>query len=122
VSYVDGGVISATNADVLRRNKLDLVVIVSPMTGEGGRRSVAKEVRRFCRRALDREIRSLARAGIPSVVIEPGAAVLQHITTDFMSDTASVAIVRQAFLETGAQVVRDPRLRALSQRTKAVSA
>jgi NTE family protein len=122
VSYVDGGVISATNADVLCRNKLDLVVIVSPMTGEGGRRSVAREVRRFCRRALDREIRSLARCGIPTVVIEPGATVLQHMTTDFMSDTASVEIVRQAFLETGAQVARDPRLRALSQRTKAVSA
>lgn len=106
-SYVDGGVISATNADVLRRHRLDLAVVVSPMTGRSGRTSLSNAIRRFCRAALDRELRALERAGIPSVVLEPGPDVLAHVTNDFMSETASADIARHAFLETGAQLVAD---------------
>ncbi|MGH8978222.1 MAG: patatin-like phospholipase family protein [Acidimicrobiia bacterium] len=112
--YVDGGVISATNADVLRRHHdLDLAIIISPMTGKGGRPSLARAIRRFCRRALDHEVRTLRDAGIPTVVIEPGGPVLNHITSDFMSETASVDIVREAFLDTGIQIRESPALRSL---------
>jgi NTE family protein len=118
-AYVDGGVISATNADVLGRHDIDLAVVVSPMTGAGGRASLSRVIRRFCRRTLDHEIRSLERNGIPTVVIEPGAEVLEHISLDFMSESASAEIVRHAFLDTGSQIRANPALRSLSRRTSA---
>ena len=34
--YVDGGVVSATNADVLSSYDVDLAIVISPMTGVGG--------------------------------------------------------------------------------------
>ncbi len=111
--HVDGGVISATNADVLRRHDVDLAVVVSPMTGPSGGPSVGAAIRAVCRRVLDAERAVLRRHGIPSVVIEPGPEVLEHLTTDFMSDEALSDIVRCAFLETGAQVLRDAELSAL---------
>ena len=111
--YVDGGVISATNADVLRRHDVDLAVVVSPMSGTTRGRSVADTIRRVCRRAVDAERGVLRRHGVPSVVIEPGPEVLAHMTTDFMSDEALSDIVRGAFLETGAQVLREVELTSL---------
>lgn len=47
------------------------------------------------------------------MVIEPGPEVLAHMTTDFMSDEALSDIVRGAFLETGAQVLREVELTSL---------
>ena len=37
---------------------------------------------------------SSSGSGIPTVVIEPGAEVLEHMSTDFMSEAASTEIVR----------------------------
>jgi NTE family protein len=116
-TYVDGGVISASNADVLKRHDLSLAIVVSPMTSDAGGRGMAASMRRLCRRALDREIATLEQRGIHTVVIQPGADVLEHVTTDFMSDEALVEIVRAAFLETGQQVLRDERLALLGQDT-----
>jgi len=71
-TYVDGGVISATNADVLAPYDLDLAIIISPMTGNARWPSVSHAVRRLCRRTLDAELRVLGLRGIPTVVVEPG--------------------------------------------------
>jgi len=106
-TYVDGGVISATNADVLRHEDLDLVIAVSPMTGNPGGRSLGGAIRSFCRTTLDRELKVLERKGVATVVVEPGAEVLEHMTTDFMSEEALADIVRCAFLETGDQIRRE---------------
>lgn len=114
--YIDGGVVSATNADVLRRHDIDLAVVVSPMTGRGRRLSALGLVRRQCRAALDRELAVLRRRGIPSVVIEPGADVLEHMSLDFMNDAELSAIVRAAFFDTGTQIAHDAALRALDAR------
>jgi NTE family protein len=114
--FVDGGAISATNADVLSRHDLDLAVVVSPMTGTGRRLSVSQVVRDLCRRTLDQEIRALERRGISTVVIEPGAGVLAHMSMDFMSEEASVDIVQNAFLDTGAQIRVSPALQSLITR------
>jgi NTE family protein len=111
--FLDGGAISATNADVLARHDLDLAVVVSPMTGNGRRPSLSQFVRALCRRSLDQEVRRLERHGIPTVVVEPGPDVLAHMSMDFMSDAASVDIVQNAFLDTGAQIRRSPRLQSL---------
>ena len=112
-TYVDGGAISPTNADVLRRHDLDLAIVVSPMTGAAHWPSLSHLVRQLCRRTLDQELRSLHRHGIPTVVIEPGAEVTRHMTVDFMSEAASTDIVRSAFFGTGAQIASSATLRRL---------
>jgi len=111
--YVDGGVISATNADVLRSHRLDLAIIVSPMTGQADRLSIGDAARRFCRRAVDHEVRQLEAAGIPNVVIEPGRAVTRHMSMNFMNEDAVTAIVQEAFFDTGAQIRGSKLLSAL---------
>lgn len=114
--YVDGGAISATNADVLVGHDIDLAVVISPMTGKVPRPSAAQAIRDLCRHTLDREVRALEKRGIPTVVIEPGADVVRHMSTDFMSEESSVAIMQEAFFDTGTQIAVNPWLRALSTR------
>jgi NTE family protein len=118
-TYVDGGVISATNADVLARYDLDLVIVISPMTGNARFPSMSHAVRRLCRRTLDGELRVLRRHGIPTVVVEPGTDVTRNMSMDFMSDRASTDIVRSAFFDTGKQIMNSAVLRALRQRAAA---
>jgi NTE family protein len=116
-TYIDGGAVSATNADALASHDLDLVIVVSPMTGNARWPSVSKLVRQNCRRSLDQELRALRGRGIPTVVIEPGTDVLRHMSLDFMSDAANIEIVQSAFLDTGAQISASPLLRALNARS-----
>ena len=118
-SYIDGGVISVTNADVLARCDLDLVIVVSPMTGSAPWPSISHLARRLCRKTLDAELRSLRRHGIPTVVVEPGPDVTRYMSMDFMSEQASTEIVRSAFFDTGAQITNNPLLRALKRRDAA---
>jgi hypothetical protein len=77
---------------------------------------VSQLVRDLCRRTLDQEVRSLERHGIETVVIEPGAEVLAHMSMDFMSEAASVEIVQNAFLDTGGQIRGSAVLRSLLSR------
>lgn len=103
--YVDGGVRSPTNADVLRRAEIDLAIIVSPMSGRAlGLLSAGQLVRRHSRGKVEVERARLHAAGIPSVVIEPGPEVIEALGVDFMSDARVDDIVRTAFVDTGAQL------------------
>jgi NTE family protein len=111
-AYVDGGVRSPTNADVLSRTTVDLAVVVSPMSGREPRLNLAALIRRHARSRLDGERRRLAAAGIPTVVIEPGPEVIRALGTDFMSDAGSSDIVAAALEDTAAQL-RAPVVRTL---------
>lgn len=73
--YVDGGGHSPTNADVLRADQPDLVVICSPMSfgPGGGPRSPDALIRVAVRRYLAREVRLLRRQGSTVVVFQPSA-------------------------------------------------
>ena len=113
-AYVDGGVISATNADVLRREQVDLAVVLSPMTGRASFPSFSHAMRRFCRRTLDHELRQLERAGIRTVVIEPGPGTLAHMSSDFMDEESTPRIVQEAFLETGRMLLDLPEMQSLA--------
>jgi NTE family protein len=113
-TYVDGGVHSPTNADVLRRRvDLDLAIVVSPMSGRDlGRFGTRNLVRRHARARLDGERKRLHAAGIPTVVIEPGPEVVTELGTDFMSDERAADIVAAATIDTGEQL-RAPMTRTL---------
>ena len=71
--YVDGGAHSPTNADVVRGDEPDLVVISSPMSfgPGGGTRSPDAIIRIAVRRYLAREVRVLRRRGATVVVFQP---------------------------------------------------
>jgi NTE family protein len=114
--FIDGGVASATNADTLHDCGLDVVIALSPMTTTVSlpRYSVERVVRDRARWQLRRELRVLERLGIATVVLEPGAEVLAHITSDFMSEEHVRDIVGAAFLETGQQLREPGRAEALS--------
>ncbi len=81
--YVDGGVASGTNADLLLGYPaaLDLVIVVAPMASLEGRpdaRFYEGYVDRLGGAALEEELRSIATAwpGTDMVVLRPDAAVL----------------------------------------------
>lgn len=112
-TYVDGGVRSPTNADILRRSPLDLAIVVSPMSGRRlGRVGASALVRRHAGSRLAGERKRLAAAGIPSLVIEPGPDVIDVLGTDFMSDARADAIVEVARADTAEQL-RTPVARTM---------
>jgi NTE family protein len=112
-NHIDGGVRSPTNADVLRRRDLDLAIVISPMSGRDlGLLGVGSLIRQRARRQVEHERERLRRAGIPSVLIEPGPDVVRELGIDFMSDANLRHIVRAAFLDAGDQL-RAPITRTL---------
>jgi NTE family protein len=119
--YVDGGVRSPTNADVLRHeDHLDLVIVLSPMSGHdlAGRGPFAgggaggNVVRRYAKGKLDGEIERLEKAGLPVVTIEPGPEVAAIAGTDFMSHERADELVR-ATIDDTAELIARPFLRTL---------
>lgn len=88
--YVDGGVVSATSADLLAGEALDEVVVISPMTSRGPvpAGSLAEGLERLLRRrmsrALEREVAALEAAGVRVIRIEPTAAELRVMGPNFM--------------------------------------
>lgn len=73
-AFIDGGVHSPTNADVVLADRPDLVVVLSPMSAgprPGARPDLA--IRLAVRRYLAAEVRRLRRAGSHVVVIQPTA-------------------------------------------------
>ena len=107
-TYVDGGIQSPTNADLLASADLDLVVVVSPMSGAANPRSVDGIVRRRAGRTLDRELSRLRARGTEVIAVEPGPDVVRHMGFDFVNRESSLAIARAAFLDTGRQLVDAP--------------
>jgi NTE family protein len=104
-TYIDGGVRSPTNADVLRGEDLDLVIIISPMSGrELSRLDPHAWVRRYAKAKVDAEVATLLVRRIPAVVIEPGPALVAVLGSDFMSDTHTNEIVAGSFLDAGEQL------------------
>lgn len=76
--YVDGGVHSPTNADVLRGRELDAVIVSAPMSmSTAGLRPTLDLVPRLhARRYLGRELAPLRRNGTATVTFEPGGDLL----------------------------------------------
>ena len=98
VRYVDGGVHSPTNADLVRDLELDLVVVSSPMSvarGAYGPRA-ALAARGTFARLLARELAPLQRAGVPVVTFQPTAPDLAVLGMNALSPRHAKAIRDQA--------------------------
>jgi NTE family protein len=73
VPYVDGGVYSPTNLDLVAGRGLDLVIVVSPMSvARHPNRQVDLPIRRLFRMRLGREAAKVRRAGTRVVAFQPG--------------------------------------------------
>lgn len=109
VTYFDGGVYSPTNADVVREEHLDLVVVVSPMSAANGKaRSADAALRWMAHRKLQREIGRLRARGTAVVTFEPGRHSISAMGLNAMATDRADAIVQAAFLEAGRWAARRP--------------
>lgn len=115
--YVDGGVHSPTNADLVAGLELDLVIISSPMSVAGNAIRVAPDqpARRVARLALGREVGRVRAAGTPVLVFQPTRADIGVMGYNAMDPTRRAAITRQARASTRQRLVR-PDVRDLVMR------
>ncbi len=111
-AYIDGGVHSPTNAGVLAAEDLDLVIVSSPMSGRAPGIGLGAWSRRYASSKLHREVERLTACGIPTVVLEPGAEVIEVLGSDVMDDSRIHQIVGAALLDAGSQL-RAPVTRTL---------
>jgi NTE family protein len=112
--YVDGGVCSVSNLDLLAREEVDVAICLNPSssTARGGRGplgQVAGAVRGAAHRRLESESRKLRAAGIEVVTIEPSAADLAVMGHNLMSRRRRAEITEQAYRS----VARSLRRRSL---------
>ncbi len=87
VEYIDGGVHSPTNADLLAGCDLDVVVVSSPMSVDvrSARPRVDLPIRLRFQQFLRRETWTLRRHSLEIVTIEPNIATLQAMGLNMMS-------------------------------------
>jgi NTE family protein len=111
--YVDGGVHSPTNADLVRDSGFDLVVVSAPMAGSwrSMRAHPTALARTGARVALDREVAALRRSGTEVLVFQPGPSdtpVMDGRSMDPASRQPVATRARESALET----LRRPDLEA----------
>jgi NTE family protein len=117
-TYVDGGAHSPTNAAVLRGRSLDLVVVVSPMSGPSGLpKDPFGATRWHAGRIARREVMTLRAEGTSVVAFRPGGIEQEVMGNDFLSGTRVDEIVQAAFLEAGAYAARPAIRRQLAALT-----
>jgi NTE family protein len=98
--YVDGGVKSATHADVLADADLDLVIVLSPM----GHRTGRNPLRALVNRQVRREVAALERAGLAVQLISPDGDTVSTMGFDMMDEARTGSVMRNSFLGAMAQL------------------
>jgi NTE family protein len=115
--YVDGGVCSASNVDLLAGRGLDLVICLNPLTTANDPRSPnpldwpSQLGRAANGRRLGHEARKVRARGTEVVLIQPTAADLSVMGRNLMSPERRDQVIATAE-ETVAEQLRDPALRA----------
>jgi NTE family protein len=121
--YLDGGVHSATNADVLRSERLDVVVVISSMSAAQGSANGADGwLRRTVHRRMEREIGRLQEAGFDVIRLEPGAESRRAMGLRAMAEDRSPQVIATAYEETRELVRATPELASLGSPLPAASA
>ena len=112
-TYVDGGAHSPTNAAILREKALDLVIVVSPMSGPANLPTDLYSLSRgHAARVARREARALRASGTAVLTFRPGQAELEAMGNDFMARDRVDEIVQESFLGAGSYAAQ-PEIRAL---------
>jgi NTE family protein len=112
--YFDGGVHSNTNADVLKTQHLDTVIVVSSMSAANGISASPDAFLRWSvHRRLAREIAHLEAQGTRVVQIEPGPETRQAMGLWAMAEHRAPAVVEAAYHETRNRILSDPQLSSL---------
>jgi NTE family protein len=117
--YVDGGGHSPTNADVLSKDRPNLVVISSPMSfgPGGGTRSPDALIRLAVRRYLAREVRLLRRHGATVVVFQPSPQDLAAMGVNPMKLLRGAEVIAAAAATVRLRIDARPELKEqLAQR------
>jgi NTE family protein len=118
--YVDGGICSPSNLDLLRDVDLDLVVCLNPMsslaqvTGGSPGDRVGALVRAFSGRRLGHEARKLRESGKKVLMLQPGADDVKVMGFNMMSGRRRVEVAQTAAKSTALA------LRALRSRDDSV--
>jgi NTE family protein len=113
--YVDGGVYSPSNLDVLRAEPLDLVLALNPMSSlDSGTPSnlaqrAAFQMRHANGRRLGHEAKRLRAAGIAVALLQPTAADMEVMGGNLMSGKRRHQVIEKA-IETTTQQLREGAL------------
>ena len=99
VRYVDGGVHSPTNADLVAGIALDLVIVCSPMSIAGNRLRLAPDqpARRLARFALGREVARVRKQGTPVLTFQPTAAEVSVMGLNAMDESRRAEVATSAY-------------------------
>ncbi len=112
--YVDGGVHSATNADILKADGLDAVVVISSMSAADGAAYGADGLlRRTVFRRLEREVARLEEAGTAVVRLEPGPEARRVMGVWSMAEDRGPRVIEAAYEETRLRIEAAPFLGSL---------
>lgn len=123
VEYVDGGVHSVTNADVVKDDDLDLVVVVSSLSAAHGTANGADGLlRRTVHRRMSREIARLEEAGTAVISLEPGATSRRAMGLRAMAEDRSPVVIEAAYEETRRRILATPFLASLGEPLPSASA
>jgi len=120
--YVDGGVYSNSNLDLLRNEELDLVICLNPTSTLHPLKAwkpadrLAATARRASGRRLGSEAKKLCARGVPVVLIQPTGKDVEMMGANLMSRRRRHDVIRLA-IETVGDQLREPevaeRLRGL---------
>ena len=106
--YVDGGVHSTTNADLVAQcdPPPDLVIVSAPMSAVSGAvpRNQTLSLRQLVRRQVAAEISALRARGIATVTFQPTADDLAVMTGDSMDPAKASSVCEQVVQSTTAHV------------------
>ena len=112
-AYVDGGTHSPTNAAVVWKRDLDLVIVVSPMSGPAQLPTDLYGASRWhAARLCRREVRALRARGTAVVVFRPGQTEHQAMGNNLLAREPVEDVVQQSFLSSGAYAAR-PEVRGV---------
>jgi NTE family protein len=100
--YVDGGIHSPTNADLVADEGFDDVIVVSPMSASGTsvRRRRVNPMRLYCRALLGREVRKVRASGGRVRVFQPGVDAQRVMGINALDQSRCAQVTRAAYEET----------------------
>ena len=119
-AYIDGGVHSPSNADIVAGDRLDVVLVLSPMSlgrGTATRPRADLALRMAVRRYLAREVRTLRRRGAQVVVLQPGPQDLPVMGLNPMQHSRIEEVLRVAADSTRQRLEAQPALVELLARS-----